>query len=119
MVHRRKNFLLLFLAASVDATSGACQSCLVNLGASVLLGHDANINDRYDTSISVKRRKLIYSGALPLTLVMDTPGSAVRKATEAAKSLTSLKRIDSTALRFLAVRKLMSIAYNNRDRSRL
>jgi putative membrane protein insertion efficiency factor len=119
MVRRHKIFLLFLLAASVDATFGACQSCLIDLSASVLLGHDAKNHDKYHTSVSVERGKLIFSGALPITLVVDPPGSAMRRATETMKSLTSLKRIDSTALRFLVLRKLMSVAYNNMNRGRV
>jgi putative membrane protein insertion efficiency factor len=118
MVHRHQHFLLFLLASSVDATLGACQSCLIDLSMTVLLGHNANNNDQEVSTNMSEKRTLIHSSASPLTLLMNPPGSVVQKATRATRPLNNLKWMDSTALRFLVVRELMSVASNNRDRSR-
>jgi putative membrane protein insertion efficiency factor len=108
MVHHRYSLLLIFLlAATVDVTLGACQSCLVDLTVSSLLGYDANNKYRDDTSITMDSQRTVHGSALPLALLRNRPDS-----------LSDLNLVDSSALRFLVVRKLMSVAYNKRVRSR-
>lgn len=114
MVHH-KHFLLFLLATTVDVTVGACQSCLLDLTVLGLLGHGANEKDRDDTSFTVDRHKIVHGSALPLALLRNPSGSALNKA---ARSPLSSEWVDSPVLLFLVVRKLMSVAYNNRVRSR-
>lgn len=109
MMHHQHSLLLLFLlaAATVDVTLGACPCCLVDLTVSSLLGPDANNKYRDDTSITMDSQRTVHGSALPLALLRNPPGS-----------LSDLNVVDSSALRFLLVRKLMSVAYNKRVRSR-
>jgi len=104
--HHSKLLLFLLAVATVDVTLGACQSCLVDLTMSSLLGNDANNKHRDDTSIKMDSQRTVHGSALPLALLRNPSGS-----------LSDLNVVDSSALRFLLVRKLMSVAYNKRVKS--
>mmetsp|Transcript_14898 Transcript_14898/g.35825 ORF Transcript_14898/g.35825 Transcript_14898/m.35825 type:complete len:232 (-) Transcript_14898:25-720(-) len=95
-MHHHFLFSLSLLAVTINVTV-ACQSCLMEMSVSSMLGYDAKNKDRGIAA----RQEIVHSSTLPL-------------------GLTGTLRPDlgaqSSAMMFLAVRKLASVAYNNKSR---
>jgi putative membrane protein insertion efficiency factor len=101
-------FCILFVLASIAISAdGACQSCLMDLTVSGLTGHRVT-REEYAPSNGV------YSSAVPVGLAMNhrpiNPGSPV--ISKGFRPTPSLNPVDSSAIRFLALRKLISVAYD-------
>mmetsp|Transcript_30169 Transcript_30169/g.65099 ORF Transcript_30169/g.65099 Transcript_30169/m.65099 type:complete len:251 (-) Transcript_30169:1387-2139(-) len=102
----QKFFLQLLLVATLGLTVGACQSCLMDLTMSGMFG-----TKKHHHTTSVGRQEIFHSSAIPLGILKS--GSTLPNGL-GSSSPSSLRVIDSPAWRFLALRKLISIVYDNR-----
>ncbi|KAL7543103.1 hypothetical protein ACHAXR_012422 [Thalassiosira sp. AJA248-18] len=114
-----KRLSLLLLALAVIDADGACQSCLMDLAKSGLFGQP---QPRLGNTKHHPQSETLQSNILPLGLLGKPHlGFGVSSSSTAlsngVKSSFSIGRFDSPAMRFLAVRKLISVAYINRPRS--
>ena len=97
-------FFQLLLIGTLAVTVGACQSCLVDMTMSGLFGSETK-NKKH-----VGRQGItVHSSILPLGL-----GASGFTLSNGVRSPSSLRQFDSPAMRFLVLRKLISVAYNNR-----
>ena len=94
-------FLFLLLAVSSVHVTGACQSCLVDLTVKGLLGSSTTKKSRH-VNASINTLGGQKYAALPLAL-HRTPWSPA-----------GLTRIDTSIFQFLLLRKIMSIAYEDK-----
>lgn len=104
-----KLFILLLVSLLAIQTDGACQSCLMDLTMSGMFGHD--VRNKHAPSSSNE----VQSNMVPVGLLLKHRGISASGPAIISKGLitrSATTSIDSSAMRFLALRKLMSIAYS-------
>lgn len=99
MVHQLYQFLFLLLL--VSSVVGACQSCLVDLTMKGLLGSSSTTKTKKHDIASVNTLGVQKFNALPLAL-------------HRTWSPAAFTRIDAAVFRFLLLRKIMAIAYEDK-----
>lgn len=104
--------LLLLITFAVQA-AGACQSCLLDMAASGLFGNDAR-SKHHDGRTQTTP---IRSSVLPLGLLTNQSpgGSGTSSLFDGVKYPSFYRMLDSPAIRFLAIRTVLSFAYQQRQ----
>ena len=105
-------WLIILLIINLNAADGACQSCLVDMTVSGLLGAKKNNENEYDGKNYVMARN-IQSSALPLGLLKHR-GASIYSAPAKSISSNASSSISIGVLTFITLRKLLSVAYTNR-----
>lgn len=107
-------WLIILLIINLNAADGACQSCLVDMTVSGLLGAKKNTSD--DDGKNYVMARNIQSSALPLGLLKHR-GASIYSAPAKSISSNASSSISIGVLTFITLRKLLSVAYTNRAAS--
>ena len=108
-------WLIILLIINLNAADGACQSCLVDMTVSGLLGAKKNTSD--DDGKNYVMARNIQSSALPLGLLKHRGASIYSAPAKTISSNASSSRSSIGVLTFITLRKLLSVAYTNRAAS--
>jgi len=107
----------MLLIITINAADGACQSCLLDMTVSGLLGAKKNTSTSDDDGKNYVMARNIQSSALPLGLLKHRGASIYSAPAKSIPSNVSSSRSSIGVLTFIALRKLLSVAYTNRAAS--